>query len=438
MGPGLLVVGANHRTAPVELRARLALDPDQIRHALGAIKSDRVLSESMILSTCNRTEIYSLAPDTERAEAYVRELIARYKGHDVLRSGPESYALRDRDMASHLFRVVASLDSMMLGEVQILGQVKDAWELAQAQGSAGAFLSRLLSTAMRVGKRARAETAIGTGSVSVASAAVTLTQKIMSDLASKRVLLVGAGDTGRLAARHFAECRPAAIAIANRTLARAAAVAAELGGEALALDDLAHALVKADVVVCATRSPGPVVTASMVRAAMRERRNRPMVIVDIAVPRNVEAEVDRVESVFSYSIDALETLVDQNVARRRREVPRVEAIIGEELERFFRWTRTARVSPVVRALRQKFEAARDDEVTRHLRQFPAEQHERVQALTRALVNKLLHPPTVAIKRLDLATDDGQRGLETVCDLFDLPHPGDLPADADAERAAHEE
>lgn len=415
----LLVVGLSHRTAPLEVRESIVFEPEQVLEALRSTRADEVLHETMILSTCNRTEVYSLSSDPTRAEAYVREFVSRFKGNDAMHARDYSYAYRDRETARHLFRVAAGIDSMVLGEAEILGQVKEAYNLACEGGSAGVLLNRLLSAALRVGKRARAETAIGAGAVSIASAAVALTTKIFSDLSDKRILVVGAGDTGSLAARHFAKLRPAGLLIANRTLESAVAVAEELSGNALPLAELASALAVADVVVCATRFPGALIDADLVRRVMRPRGDRPLVIVDIAVPRNVDPAVDRLDSVFSYSIDALQTIVDANLVRRRREVPRVEAIIDEEVDSFFKWVRSLEVTPVVRALRERFEQIRAEEVRRHERDFDGAARERLDALTQGLVNKLLHGPTVRIKQFDLDSEDGLVRLDTVRDLFGL-------------------
>ena len=417
----LFVLGSNHRTAPLELRESLAFEPEQVQAALEMVQSDRVLEETMILSTCNRTEFYSTTTDPTVGAEYVRDLVNRIKGSDLLQPGPHRYTYQDREMVSHLFRVAASLDSMMVGEMQILGQVKDAYHMSCERGAAGVVLNRLLSTAMRVGKRTRSETKIGAGSVSVASAAVTLTTKIMSDLSDKRVLLVGAGETGRLAAQHFAARNPAGILIANRSLPRAEDLARELHGEALGLEEIPSALPRVDVVVCATRSKSILIDESVVAEAMKARRNRPMVLVDISVPRNVAPEVARVNNVFAYPIDALQSLVEQNLTRRRREVPHVERIIGEEVESFFRWARTRQTAPVIKALRGQFEAVRRQELERLGSKLSEAEKSSLDSMTRSLINKLLHHPTITIRGIDMDSAEGFQQLDAACRLFDL-HP----------------
>jgi glutamyl-tRNA reductase len=421
MGVELLVVGCSHRTAPIDVRESVAFPPEQVREALRVIREEQVLQESLILSTCNRTEIYARALDPSRAEGYIRDLIARLKGGPSL--GTELYTYRDQEMVRHLFRVASGLDSMKLGEIQILGQVKSAYELARESGSAGLFLNRLLATALHAGKRARTETEIGVGAVSIASAAAALAGKVFQTLSGKCVLIVGAGDTGRLAARHFAEEHPGALLVANRTFEKATAVAKELGGQAVPLSDLRAALTRADVVVCATAAPGLVVTREMVDSATRGRRNRPLVFVDIAVPRDVDPEASRLENVFVYSIDALHTIVDQNLSRRSRELPKVEAIVEQEALGFFRWKRSLQVIPTVVELRERFEQIRAQELERHLRHFAPGERERIEALTRGLVNKLLHQPTTKIKSFDTASDEGLTRLEALREAFGLGSAG---------------
>ena len=436
MNGELLVVGCSHRTAPLELRESLAFAPDQVLQTLRLAGRERVLTETLILSTCHRTEFYSLSTDGARAEVYVREMIARVKGSDLLGPGPCTYAYRDRDTVRHLMRVAAGLDSAVVGEAQILGQVKDAYNMAREGGSAGAFLDRLLAAAIHAGKRAHSETEIGSGSVSFTSATVSLTKKIFRDLSDKRVLIVGAGEFGRLAAEHFAEERPAALLIANRTRERAEALAAHVGGEAFGLDEVPALLRRADVVVSAVHTDRPVVGADSVRQALRDRSGRTMVFADLGVPRNIDPAVSRLDNVFLYTLESLQTIVDQNLARRRREVPRVEAIVEEELERFFQSVRALQVTPVVRELRDRFESIRALETEKHLKRFAASDRAAVEALTRSIVNKLLHLPTTKIREIDVASEKGILRLDAVREVFGMngdkmPSGGTDPLAAEA-------
>jgi glutamyl-tRNA reductase len=412
------MLGVNHRSAPVERRELIALSLEEGRLALRGLAADAGLSECALLSTCNRTEIYAFSSDVDAAERSIRAGFVKLRGADLLEPGPHRYRLLGPEAASHLMRVAGGVDSMVLGEMQILGQVKDAYALAREEGALGVRMDKLMATAVRAGKRARAETAIGAGAVSVASAAVSLAAKVFDDLSGRSVVVVGAGETGRLAGQHFAERSPGRLRIANRTPERAAAVAAELNGEGVPLTELGAALADADVAVCATGSPAPVVTPEMVAKAMRRRPNRPLVLIDIAVPRNVDPAAER-ENVFLYAIDALQTIVDQSLARRRREVPRVEEIVREECDRYFGWLRGLDATPVLRELREHFERVRVAEVRKSLRHFSKDEQDRVERLTRSLVNKLLHLPTTRLKTIEPGSPTGLTRLDTVRELFGL-------------------
>jgi glutamyl-tRNA reductase len=414
----LLLLGVNHRTAPVEVRETLFFGPEEARALLRQLRGDG-LDQAMVLSTCNRTELYAFTSDPPAAEDRLRALVSRIKGADLLSPSPHRYTQGEGEAARHLFRVAAGLDSMVLGEMQILGQVKDAHALAREEGTGGVLLDRLLGSAVHAGKRARTETAISAGVVSVASAAVALAMKVFGDLSRGRVLVVGAGETGGLAARHFAEKQPSALWIVNRTRARADALAGEVQGASFPLSEIGDLLLQADVVVCATGAPGHLITAGAVRRAMGERPHRPLVLVDLGVPRNVDPEGARQENVFLYSIDTLRAVADQNLARRQREVPRVEAIVEEECDRFLAWFRGLEATPVLRELRDHFERLRAEEVGKSLRQFAPHEQEQVDRLTRSLVNRLLHLPTTRLKALDLGSEAGLSRLHALRDLFAL-------------------
>jgi len=410
----LTLLGVSHRTDGVERRECLAFEPADARAALEGRGPE--LPEALILSTCNRVELYAFGADPARNEARLRELVRETRGLDP---GETPKVAHGREAVRHLLRVAAGLDSMVLGEMQIQGQVKDAWELARAAGSCGPGLDRLLATAIHAGKRARAETAIGTGAVSVASAAVTLAIRIFGELEGRRVLVIGAGETGRLAARHFAERHPEALRVANRSPERAARLADEVAGRPVAWGELRAALQETDVAVSATSAREPVITASMVAEAMAGRRNRPLVLIDLAVPRDVDPLAAEGENVFLYPIDALRGVVDRSLERRREEVPRVEAIVEQEADRFQEWLRGRDATPVVRELREHFERVRAAELERSLKHFPEGERQRVERLTRALVNKLLHLPTTRLKDLDPDSGEGEERLRAARELFAL-------------------
>jgi glutamyl-tRNA reductase len=418
----LLLLGVNHRTACLDDREALAFGPDDTFDLLTRLGRSGILREAALLSTCNRTEFYVIADDADAAAEHVREAIQRLRRRDLLGPGPHRDVVNGGDVAQHLFRVACGLDSIVLGDVQILGQVKDAYTLARQAGTAGPWLDRLFETALHAGKRSRAETSIGAGTVSMASAAVELAVQVMAGLADRRVLIVGAGDTARLAALHAAEHGAARLTIVNRTFERAEALAAEAGGLALDLASLPEALASADVVVSATRATLPMVTAAMLRRAMAGRQERPLLVLDLAVPRDVEPAGADVPGVVLHAIDRIRSAVDRHLAAREAQVPAVERIIDEESTRFSTWVRGLGAKPTVLALRDHFERIRSEEIERQLAHAPREERERAERLTRALVNRLLHVPTLRLKDADPASDDGQLRLQAAQDLFALGGP----------------
>jgi glutamyl-tRNA reductase len=417
----LVMCGVNHRTAPVELRERLALDRDATSDWLRRAAEETTLSEIVILSTCNRTEVYGVAEEPEPGRAAVSALLGR-----VARIGAVDdryvYTHEGGGVVRHVMRVACGLDSLVLGERQILGQVKDAYARARACGTTGAVLDRMLASALHAAKRVHTETALGSGAVSVASAAIVLAEKILGSIAGRRALVIGAGETGTLVARHVAKHGPAALLIANRTAERAVALAAAVGGRAIEFDGIGAALADVDVAVCATRATDPVVTKAMVDGALRARRGRSLVLVDIAMPRAVDPAVAGADSVFLYPLDALSAVVDQGRARRRRETVRAEEIVEQEAARFDAWFQSQASLPLLRELHDHFERVRADEVKRRLKHFTPEEQPHVEQLTKALINKLLHAPTVRLKGVDPFADPGRCWAETVRGLFALDAP----------------
>ncbi len=420
----LVVVGLSHKTAPLDLRERLAFTPGEAEESLRAADAVAEMSERLLLSTCNRTELYSLAETTEKGKETFLNLVQVRRGIEPSELDGLVYVMNGREMVAHLFRVAGSVDSMVLGEAQILGQVHDAFEIARRAGTTGPLMHKLLDAAFRVGKRVRTETEIGSGAVSVSSAAVNLAAKIFSDMPERVALLIGSGETGELAARHLKEQGIGRLLVANRTPERAAVLAKELGGEAVSFEDLESALGRASILVSATSSPVPLVRYEMVRRVVSGRGNRPLLILDIAVPRDVEPSIGDLQNVFLYDIDALQGLVNQNLERRKREIPKVEGIIQHELEQFLRWYGSLDATPVIRELRDRFETIRAEEVDRHAGKFCEKDREQIEALTRSIVNKLLHEPSVAIRHLHKHGGGGATRLEIVRKLFGLG--GDEP------------
>jgi glutamyl-tRNA reductase len=413
----LLLIGVNHRTAGLDLREALAFTRDECVQLLAAVVSAGA-AEALVVSTCNRTEFYVVDATAGSADRRVRDAIVSLRGADMLAPAPSRYTAVDQDAARHLCRVAAGLDSMVLGDRQILGQVKEAAALARATSGVGPLLDRLLDCALRAGKRARAETGLSGGAVSVAAAAVRLAKSRVGGLAGQRVLVVGAGDTGRLLARQLASHTLADLAIANRTVATAQQLAQAAGGRALALAGIPEALETADVVISATSAPGHVITAATLSTAVARRRGAPLVVVDLAVPRDVEPAAGSIGGVTLVTLDAVNDAVDQTLSKRQAEIPRVEALVEAELARFESWRRSRAVTPVVRELRAYFEEVRADELSR-LKHVGAEERARAERLTQALVNRLLHVPTVSLKDTDPASEAGRSRLHAARDLFAL-------------------
>lgn len=416
--PDVLLLGVSHKSAPTELREAVVFPPDELRTQLPRLLGGSVV-ELVVVSTCNRTELYATTPAAAVAARELCERVSRLKGLTLDAAAPTLYLRTGLAAARHLFRVAAGLESLVLGEREILGQVRDAAALARAAGSAGPTLERLFSAAVHVGRRAHAETGIGNGAVSVASAAVALATKVFGELAGRCVLVVGAGDTGRLVAVRFHERAPGSLLIANRTLERAQELAAALGGQALALEELAAALERADVVVCATRAPGFVIDAAMVAQAMRRRPQRPLVLLDIAAPRDVDPAAARVDNVFVHPMDALHTITDQALSRRQREVPRVEALLEQECRAFQEWLEGRQATPLLKELRDHFERVRAEEVGKSLPRFQPSDRELVERVTKALINKLLHLPTTRLKSAGAANGSGSEHAHVVRELFAL-------------------
>ena len=394
-GSGIAVVGVNHRTAPLEVRERFAHAAHEIPRSL-----ERVLGAGaaggVLLSTCNRTEFYLNDP-SEAAGHAIWALLSERLG-DGREASMYGYTTRDRDAVRHLYRVSAGLDSMILGESQIQGQVRQAWETSRAQ--AGPVLHRLFQTALLVGSRVRSETALGVGAASAPSAAVALASKIFGSLAGRVAVILGAGDVAELAAACLVDEGVAVTLVANRTYERAKVVAEQLGTRAATLDEVWDQFSTVDIVLCSTAAPHAVVTWERVADPIRRRGGRPLCVLDLAVPRDVEPAVGQLEHVFLYDIDDLQAVAAQGADERRAVVPAAERIVDEELEQFWGWYDALKVVPVIKEFRDRLEAVRAAELARALRQLEhlgPEDRAKVEQLTQALLNKFLHPPTVALK-----------------------------------------
>ena len=394
----LWVLGLNHQTAPVELRERLAFNADALPGALASLRALPGVEEAALLSTCNRTELYAVAPDSGVLTAWLDR-----HGQDV-----ETYLYRHRDAEAvrHLFRVATGLDSMVLGEPQILGQVKDAWAAARTGHALGHRLDRLFQQTFAVAKRARTDTRIGANPVSMASTAVRLAQNAFARLSESTVLLVGAGETVELAAKHLSEGRVQRLLIANRTLAHAQALASRHGGYALPLDELGRHLAEADVVFSATASREPVIVRPQIELALRARKRKPMLLFDLAVPRDIEAGVAELADAYLYTVDDLERAVEDNRRGRREAAAAAEAIIDLQVARYVETVEAGSRQEPIKRLRAHGEAARDEVLAkaRHLLDAGKPADEALAFLANTLTNRLLHAPTVALREAALHGD----------------------------------
>lgn len=387
----LYALGINHHTAPLAVREQVVFQPERVNEALNQLVHGRPVGEAAILSTCNRTELYCATNDPQVAADW----LAEYHRLPLPSVSPHLYTLPQRDAVRHVFRVASGLDSMVLGEPQILGQMKQAARAAEQAGTLGALLHKLFQKTFAVAKEVRSTTAIGANIVSMAAAAVHLAERIFERISDQRVLFIGAGAMIELSAAHFASARPKRITIANRTMERALTLAQRLGGDAIKLDEVAELLPRYDIVVSCTASPLPIIGLGMVERAIRARRHRPIVMVDLAVPRDVEAEVAKLDDVFLYSLDDLAQIVDSGLESRQAAVVEAEQIIDTRVDHFLQWVASREAVPTIRALRDNAERMRRHEVERAIKMLArGEDPQRViEAISHGLTNKFMHGPT---------------------------------------------
>ncbi len=426
----LLALGLNHLTAPVALRERVAFGPDEAREALRELAAQEGVQEALILSTCNRLELYcSVQPGAESAP---QQWLHRRHGLAAGRLDEFLYLHADDDAVRHVFRVATGLDSMVLGEPQILGQVKDAYQIAREEHALKAPMERLLQHTFAVAKRVRTDTRIGAAPVSVAYTAVRLAQQRFVDLAEACVLLIGAGETIELAARHLVDARARRLIVANRTLENAQDLAHRCGGYAIALADLPQHLAEADVVIASTASREPILTRAMVEAALRTRRRRPMFLVDIAVPRDIAADVAEIEDAFLYTIDDLREVIDENLRSREAAAREAEAIIEMQVGHYMAWHRALGLGNPVQQLRERAEADRAEVLAKAeaLLARGKSPQEALAFLASTLTNKLLHAPSANLRAAALRGDTDL--LHAAERLFDPSHAA-LPGTPDIPR-----
>ncbi|HLX80464.1 MAG TPA: glutamyl-tRNA reductase [Burkholderiales bacterium] len=408
----IFALGLNHHTAPLAVRERVVFDLERLSEALGEAK--RVLApEAAILSTCNRTELYLSGEPSQAAANW----LAQYHRVDPVELSPYLYTLPREQAVRHAFRVASGLDSMVLGEPEILGQMKDAARSAEAAGTLGAVLNKLFQRSFAVAKEVRSTTQVGANSVSMAAAAVKLAARIFPSLKDQKVLFIGAGEMIELCATHFAAQAPARIAVANRTLERAQALAHRFNARAIELRELAAHLHEYDVVVSCTASSLPILGKGLAERALKARRRQPMFMVDLAVPRDIEPEVGELDDVFLYTIDDLQGIVQGNLDARRSAVEQAEAIIDTQVGQFMHWMQVRESVPLIRALRDQAEDTRRNEVERALKLLARGEDPKqvLETLSQGLTNKLMHAPTQALNE---ATGEERRTLAgTLARLF---------------------
>ncbi len=417
----LLVAGLNHRVTPVALREKLAFSGEAIPGALERLRADVGVAESVILSTCNRVEIYAASDRVGVSAERVTQFLESFHGMPDGSMRSYFYAFQGIDAARHLFRVASALDSMVIGETQILGQVREAYRLAADRDATGRILDALFQRALQVGKEVQSTTAISTGRTSVSSVAVDFARRIFRNLAGRTVLVVGAGEMGEATLKHLQGEGIGRVIVANRNEAHAEEMARRFGGTAVGLDRLESALGGADIVLSCSGAPGFVVGANSVRHALAARRKQPIFIVDIAVPRNVDPAVNDLDNVYLYNIDDLQEVVAKSVEVRAQEVVRGEALVEHAVVRFGRDLRVFRMDPILSGMAREFERIREEELGRALEKLPAlgeAERREIEALTHRLTKKLLHRPLQNVKGGAL-DDDGADLLRALQKLFQV-------------------
>jgi len=419
---GIVIVGLNHRTAPVEVRERLAFPAETVGRALRGLVEREEVAEGVILSTCNRVEVCVLAGESYKGTAAVKEFLASYHGIPLRELNGYLYHHEGEEAVKHLFRVSSSLDSMVLGEPQILGQVKDAYGYAAEFRTIGPILDKFYSKAFSVAKRVRTETKIASSAVSVSYAAVELAKKIFGTLKDKTVMLIGAGEMCELAARHLLSAGVKGIMVTNRTFERAVKLAEEFDGRPVRFDELLSHLKTADIILSSTGAPHFILKRQDVEEVLRIRKNRPMFFIDMAVPRDIDPDANQIDNVYVYDIDDLNNVIETNLEERQKEAQRAEEIVAAEVQSFFRWLEAQQVTPTIVMLRKKFEEVKNAEVAKAVSMLGTEDPKTrkvVESLASAILNKVLHPPIAALKK-DVEGRDLTELVATVRELFDLP------------------
>jgi glutamyl-tRNA reductase len=431
----LLALGISHKTAPVALRERLAFTEREAGEFARQATATAEVREAVVISTCNRTEVYLVVGDPVRAESDVLGMLARRAAIRPTELAEAIYSPRNCDAARQLYRVTAGLESMIVGEAEIQGQVRRAHEAAMQAGCTGPLSNRLFAAALTTGKRVRSETGIGSSRVSIPSVAVDLAFSILGDLQKRHVVILGAGDTSELTARALAEQGAGTIFVANRHADRALSLAQRFGGSVVGLEKLPEQLVRADIVVSSTSSPHPIVGSEELELVMGEREGRPLLLIDIAVPRDIDPACAELEGVSLYDIDDLQAVVASNLSSREQETPRAHEIVEEEIHRFARWLGQLDALPTVSALRAHGDTLVEQVLAENAGRWESASPRdlvRVEAIARALMSRLLHEPTIRLR--SLGGDRGHASIELVRELFGLREEG-TPEQQESEELA---
>ncbi len=416
----LVAISINHRTAPVELREALHLSENEIRAFIQQTK-DNAFAEGIIISTCNRTEIYAIPRNDKISLKDLEDLIKNFKSSFQVKDENFQHFV-SRESIEHLFRVACGIDSLLIGDNQIFKQVKTSFQISEEMGFAGVLIRRVMDAANRVGKRAINETAISEGAVTVSYAAVQLIEKIFSNLQKKSALIIGTGETGEIAAKHLHDRGIGRLALTNRTFDKAEKLAAELNTAVFPFSNFKDHLYKFDIIISATSAEGLILTKQDIENAMKKRNYSPMVLMDIAIPRDIDPLSKKIDYVFYHDIDSLNIIVEQNLAKRKTEIPKVEKIIQEELDNFFEWYNSLEAAPTIKTLRDYFESIRAEEVEKNINKFSDEDKEKLEIITKRIINKILHHPTIELRKIsesDLRAEDTAEKISVIRDLFGL-------------------
>jgi glutamyl-tRNA reductase len=417
----LVIVGLNHNSAPVAIREKLSFPASTVAGPLGKLTNHYGLNEAVILSTCNRVEVLAITDNMEKGVWEVKRFLSDFHDIPLETLDEHLYTYCGEEAVKHLFRVAAGLDSMIMGEPQILGQVKDSYGHAVEYGSAGVIVNKLYHKAFQVSKRIRTETKIGESAVSISFAAVELAKKIFGELAGKSVMLIGAGEMAELAARHLMGNGISELLVANRTYERAVDMARSFSGTAIMFREFPHYLKNVDIVIASTGAASFIITPDAINDVMRERRYKPMFFIDISVPRNVDPLVNDIDNAYVYDIDDLQGVVQSNLNERQKEAEQAEFIIDEEIEKFYRWIKSLDVVPTIIALKQYCDSVRKAELEKGaamIGDLSKKEAKAIDAMTKAIVNKILHNPIVHLKK-DASRIEGDLYIDTIRKLFDL-------------------